>query len=32
MSEAESRASARVDETTVAQFLGEEASRLCSSP
>jgi cell division septum initiation protein DivIVA len=28
MSDAESRASARVDETTVAQFLGEEASRL----
>ena len=28
MSEAESRANARVDETTVAQFLGEESSRL----
>ena len=28
MSEAESRAIARVDETTVAQFLGEESSRL----
>ncbi len=28
MAEAESRASARVDETTVAEFLGEESSRL----